>query len=44
MDRIYAGEAEEEILQRARAARFDEKLSLLGLLLSGLEEKFEGLP
>jgi hypothetical protein len=43
VDRIYAGEAEEEILQRARAARFDEKLSLLGLLLSGLEEKFAAI-
>ena len=43
VDRIYAGETGEEILQRARAARFDEKLSLLGLLLSGLEEKFAAI-
>ena len=38
--RIFAGEADEEILSRAREAKFDEKLSLLGLVLSGLEEKF----
>ena len=38
IDRIFAGKAEEEILSRAGKARFDEKLSLLGLLLSGLEE------
>ena len=38
--RIFAGEADEEVLSRAREAKFDEKLSLLGLVLSGLEEKF----
>ena len=38
--RIFAGEADEEVLSRAREAKFDEKLSLLGLILSGLEEKF----
>lgn len=38
--RIFAGEADEEVLSRAREAKYDEKLSLLGLLLSGLEEKF----
>lgn len=38
--RIFADEADEEVLSRAREAKFDEKLSLLGLLLSGLEEKF----
>ncbi len=43
VDRIFAGKAEEEILLRARAAKFDEKLSLLGLLLSGLEEKFAAI-
>lgn len=43
IDRIFAGQAEEEILQRAGQARFDEKLSLLGLLLSGLEEKFAAI-
>lgn len=43
IDRIFAGKAEEEILSRAGKARFDEKLSLLGLLLSGLEEKFAAI-
>lgn len=43
IDRIFAGEADEEILDRARSARFDEKLSLLGLLLSGLSEKFSAI-
>lgn len=38
--RIFVGEADEEVLSRAREAKFDEKLSLLGLLLSGLKEKF----
>jgi len=40
IDRIFAGQTEEEILERARNAKFDEKTSLLGLLLSGLGEKF----
>ena len=40
IDRIFLGEAEETIVQRAADARFDERLSLLGLLLSGLEERF----
>ncbi len=43
IDRIFAGEADEEILSRARDARFDEKLSLLGLLLSGLGERFAAI-
>ena len=43
IDRIFAGDAAEEILTRARSARFDEKLSLLGLLLSALEEKFAAI-
>ena len=43
IDRIFAGEAEDEILTRARAAKFDEKLSLMGLLLSGLEEMFTAI-
>ena len=40
IDRIFAGEADETIVQRAADARFDERLSLLGLLLSGLGERF----
>ena len=43
IDRIFSGTAEEEIISRAGAAKFDEKLSLLGLLLSGLEEKFAAI-
>ena len=40
VDRIFAGTAEEEIVRRAHDARFDERLSLLGLLLAGLGERF----
>ena len=43
IDRIFAGEADGTILDRAREARFDERLSVLGLLLSGLEEKFAAI-
>ena len=43
IDRIYAGDFADEILSRARGAKFDEKLSLLGLLLSGLEERFAAI-
>ncbi len=43
IDRIFAGEADEAIEKRAREAKFDEKLSLLGLILSGLEEKFAAI-
>ena len=37
--RILSGEASEEILERARSARFDERLSLLGLLLDALNDE-----
>ena len=40
IDRIFAGTAEDEIVRRASEARFDERLSLLGLLLAGLNERF----
>ena len=40
VDRIFAGETDDEILYRASNAKFDERLSLLGLLLSGLSERF----
>lgn len=43
IDRIFAGETEKEIIARAHGAKFDEKLSLLGLLLSGLAEKFAAI-
>ena len=36
VDRILAGEAGEDILARAKAAKFDERLSLLSLLLDGV--------
>ena len=40
IDRIFSGSADAEIIERARKAKFDEKISLLGLLLSGLTERF----
>ena len=36
VERILSGETDEALLARARAARFDERLSLLGLLLDGV--------
>ena len=39
VDRILSGEASEEIIERARSARFDERLSLLGLLLDALNDE-----
>ena len=36
VDRILAGEPVEDILARAKAAKFDERLSLLSLLLDGV--------
>jgi len=36
VDRILAGEADAEIRERAQNARFDERLSLLGLLLDAI--------
>lgn len=36
VDSILAGKASEEIKERARNARFDERLSLIGLLLEGV--------
>ncbi len=40
VDRILAGSAGGDIVKRAGEAPFDERLSLLSLLLSALEEKF----
>ncbi len=37
---ILAGKATKEIKSRARTARFDEWLMLLGLLLDGVTERF----
>lgn len=36
VDKILEGKASGEIIDRAKAARFDERLSLLGLLIDGL--------
>ena len=43
VDRILAGKASEEIKARAKAARFDERLSLLGLLLDGALEQVKAV-
>ena len=39
VDRILAGKADDRIRERARQAKFDERLSLVGLLLDGANEK-----
>ena len=39
IDRILGGDVSREIMDRARSARFDERLSLLGLLLDALTEE-----
>lgn len=36
VDKILEGKAGSEIIERAKAARFDERLSLLGLMIDGL--------
>ncbi len=38
VDKILSGKADEPIKDRARKAKFDERLSLLGLLLDGVTE------
>jgi len=38
VDKILAGKADQSIKNRAREAKFDERLSLLGLLLDGVTE------
>lgn len=38
VDKILSGKADESIKNRARKAKFDERLSLLGLLLDGVTE------
>lgn len=43
VDDIFAGKASEEIRQRASAANFDERLSLLGLLLDRIGEDLKGV-
>lgn len=36
IDKIMDGKATSDIVERAKAAAFDERLSLLGLLLDGV--------
>ena len=43
VDKIFAGKASEEIKERAKAAKFDERLALLGLLLDGIGEKLKAV-
>lgn len=41
VDRILNGTAEESIVERARKAKFDERLSLLGLIIDAVNEPIE---
>ena len=41
VDKILEGKASDEITERAKAARFDERLALLGLLLDGVTYKLK---
>ena len=43
MDKILAGNAPEAIKDRAKVAKFDERLALLGLLLDGITEKLKAV-
>ena len=43
IENILAGAASEEIKERARMAQFDERLSLLGLLLECVNENLKGI-
>ena len=43
VDKILAGQAPEEIKTRAMAARFDERLSLLGLILDQVNAEMKGV-
>ena len=43
VDRILAGENAETIKSRAKAAKFDERLSLIGLLLDAVTEELRGV-
>ena len=40
VDKILGGQASEAIIERAKAARFDERLALVGLLLDSLDSQF----
>ena len=43
VDKILAGKMPAEIIERAKAANFDERLSLLGMLLDGVNESVHEL-
>ena len=43
VDKILEGKAPAEIKERARSAKFDERLSLLGLLLDGVTERLRAV-
>ncbi len=43
VDTILSGKADDAIRQRAKNAKFDERLSLLGLLLDGINEYFKNV-
>ena len=43
VDRILDGNADETVKTRAKAAKFDERLSLLGLLLDGVDAYLRGV-
>ena len=43
VDNILSGKAPEEIITRARNAKFDERLALLGLLLDGISEQLKNV-
>ena len=43
VDKILEGAAPEEIVKRAKTSKFDERLSLLGLLLDAVTERFRSV-
>ena len=43
VDRILDGKADATVKERAKKARFDERLSLLGLLIDGVTEHLKGV-
>ena len=43
VDKILAGKASDEIKDRAKKAKFDERLSLLGLILDAITQETQGI-